>query len=34
MGWTMQDRMGPKQADVCPYLNLDNIDPRWYVLLF
>ena len=32
MGWTVQDRLGPKQADVCPYLSLDNIDPRWYVL--
>ncbi|KAG7284368.1 hypothetical protein NEMBOFW57_010741 [Staphylotrichum longicolle] len=30
MGWTIQDRLGPKQADVCPYLSLDNIDPRWY----
>ena len=31
MGWTVQDRLGPKQADVCPYLSLDNIDPKWYV---
>jgi len=31
MGWTVQDRKGPKQDDVCPYLNLDNIDPKWYV---
>ena len=31
MGWTVQDRLGPKQADMCPYLSLDNIDPKWYV---
>ena len=34
MGWAVQDRMGPKQAEVCPYLKLDNIDPRWYVFFF
>ena len=31
MGWTVQDRLGPKAADVCPYLSLENIDPKWYV---
>lgn len=31
MGWTVQDRKGPKEADVSPYLNLDHIDPKWYV---
>jgi hydroxyversicolorone monooxygenase len=30
MGWTVQDRQGPKEADVSPYLNLNNIDPKWW----
>ncbi|CAP73334.1 uncharacterized protein PODANS_2_7220 [Podospora anserina S mat+] len=30
MGWTMQDRQGPKNgADVAPHLSLENIDPEW-----
>lgn len=31
MGWTVQDRKGPREADVSPYLKLDHIDPKWYV---
>ncbi|EME38864.1 flavin-binding monooxygenase-like protein [Dothistroma septosporum NZE10] len=30
MGWTVQDRKGPKEEDVCPYFNVKNIDPKWY----
>jgi hypothetical protein len=30
MGWTVQDRRGPKEADVSPHFCLDNIDPKWY----
>jgi hypothetical protein len=33
MGWTVQDRKGPKEADVSPYLNLNHIDPKWFVLI-
>ena len=29
MGWTVQDRKGPKEEDVCPYFSLKNIDPKW-----
>jgi len=31
MGWTIQDRKGPKEADVSPHFCLSNIDPKWYV---
>lgn len=31
MGWTIQDRKGPKESDVSPYLKLDHIDPKWYI---
>ncbi|KAB8242375.1 hypothetical protein BDV35DRAFT_396855 [Aspergillus flavus] len=30
MGWTIQDRKGPKEADVSPHLGLQEIDPKWY----
>lgn len=30
MGWTIETRKGPKEADCSPYLNLKNIDPKWY----
>ena len=31
MGWTVEDRQGPKNADVSPYLSVENIDPKWSV---
>ena len=31
MGWTVENRAGPGNADNSPYLNLKNIDPKWYV---
>lgn len=30
MGWTREVRVGPEKADCSPYLNLLNIDPKWY----
>ena len=30
MGWTMENRAGPENADCSPYLTLENIDPKWY----
>lgn len=30
MGWTVENRKGPKEADCSPYLNLRNLDPKWY----
>ena len=30
MGWTVENRKGAKEADCSPYLNLNNIDPKWY----
>lgn len=30
MGWTVENRKGPGEADNSPYLNLNNIDPKWY----
>lgn len=30
MGWTIENRKGPEHADCSPYLNLRNIDPKWY----
>lgn len=30
MGWTIQDRKGPKEADVSPHLGLQEIDPKWW----
>ena len=30
MGWTHENRLGPQGADCSPYLNLNNIDPKWY----
>ncbi|PPJ56015.1 hypothetical protein CBER1_03410 [Cercospora berteroae] len=33
MGWTVEDRLGPKKADVSPYLCKENIDPRWFAAI-
>lgn len=30
MGWTVENRKGAQAADCSPYLNLNNIDPKWY----
>ncbi|KAE8343375.1 hypothetical protein BDV24DRAFT_31997 [Aspergillus arachidicola] len=30
MGWTIQDRKGPKETDVSPHLDLQEIDPKWW----
>ncbi|RMZ31550.1 hypothetical protein D0859_04322 [Hortaea werneckii] len=30
MGYTVENRQGPKEADCSPYLNINNIDPKWY----
>lgn len=30
MGWTMENRAGAKAANCSPYLNLNNIDPKWH----
>ncbi|KAF2769857.1 FAD/NAD(P)-binding domain-containing protein [Teratosphaeria nubilosa] len=30
MGWTVENRAGFGNADNSPYLNLNNIDPKWY----
>jgi hypothetical protein len=30
LGWTMEERLGPQEADVSPYLSLANVDPKWY----
>lgn len=31
MGWTVENRSTAEGgADCSPYLNLDNIDPKWY----
>ncbi|KAK3633928.1 hypothetical protein LTR56_015538 [Elasticomyces elasticus] len=30
MGWTLEARAGPANADCSPYLNINNIDPKWY----
>ena len=30
MGWTVENRKGPTGADCSPYLNLNNIDPKWH----
>jgi hydroxyversicolorone monooxygenase len=30
MGWTVENRLGPQAADCSPYLNVNNIDPKWY----
>jgi hypothetical protein len=30
LGWTVENRLGPEQADCSPYLCLENIDPKWY----
>lgn len=30
MGWTVENRKGPKESDCSPYLNLRNLDPKWY----
>ncbi|GAB7359378.1 hypothetical protein MBLNU230_g6029t1 [Neophaeotheca triangularis] len=30
MGWTIENRLGPEKADCSPYINLLNIDPKWY----
>ncbi|PPJ54899.1 hypothetical protein CBER1_06033 [Cercospora berteroae] len=31
MGWTPENRLGAEKADCSPYLNLNHIDPKWYV---
>ncbi|TKA22440.1 putative sterigmatocystin biosynthesis monooxygenase stcW [Salinomyces thailandicus] len=30
MGFTIENRKGVEEADCSPYLNLNNIDPKWY----
>ena len=30
LGWTVENRLGPEEADCSPYLCLRNIDPKWY----
>lgn len=30
MGWTVEGRLGAGKADCSPYLNLQNIDPKWF----
>lgn len=29
MGFTIENRKGVEEADCSPYLNLNNIDPKW-----
>jgi hypothetical protein len=29
MGWTVENRLGAGNADCSPYLNINNIDPKW-----
>jgi len=31
MGWTIEGRKGPENSDCSPYLNVNNIDPKWCV---
>jgi hypothetical protein len=31
MGWTVENRAGAQGADCSPYLNINNIDPKWQV---
>lgn len=33
MGWTPEDRRGPKAADLAPHLSLAGQDPQWYAFL-
>ncbi|KAK3718844.1 hypothetical protein LTR37_004760 [Vermiconidia calcicola] len=30
LGWTVENRKGAQAADCSPYLNLNNVDPKWY----
>ena len=30
LGFTVENRKGKDNADCSPYLNLNNIDPKWY----
>ena len=30
MGWTVENRKGPKEADCSPYLSLRNLDEKWF----
>ena len=30
MGWTVENRAGPENADCSPYLNIEYVDPKWY----
>ncbi|KAF2725703.1 FAD/NAD(P)-binding domain-containing protein [Polychaeton citri CBS 116435] len=30
MGWTLESRKGPKEANCSPYLRLGNIEPKWF----
>ncbi|KAK3113063.1 hypothetical protein LTR53_010020 [Teratosphaeriaceae sp. CCFEE 6253] len=30
LGWTMENRKGPQAADCSPYLDVKNLDPKWY----
>jgi hypothetical protein len=29
IGYTLENRAGPGDADCSPYLNINNIDPKW-----
>lgn len=33
MGWTLEDRQGPKKADLAQHLDVSHLDPKWYDLL-
>lgn len=30
LGWTVEGRKGPAEADCSPYLALSSVDPKWY----
>jgi hypothetical protein len=30
LGWTVENRLGPEEADVSPYLSVGNVDPKWF----
>lgn len=30
MGYTVENRKGAGEADCSPYMNLNNIDPKWF----
>lgn len=33
MGWTIENRKGHQAADCSPYLNLNELDPKWYAAI-